>query len=853
MQLQLTNPQNKVIWRPIPNTSQSLAIDTRANHTLFCGTRGPGKCLPIGIPVPTPKGWVRHGDLVTGDVIYGSTGCKINISAILPRQVRKTYLITFNDGSSIEASDNHLWQLTIDRGLPRNWRVCDTDWIAARKNIGYKVRLPARPIIDYPTTKLTIDPYILGAWVGDGSASIRVRQPNGNRTKARLGYTVDFGSMDIELVNSFIKSDFSVKRVDKSGFFWLTGKEEHKNTLFTLGLFGAKSETKFIPSAILLNDATTRIAFLQGLCDTDGTTRKSTGARISTVSKQLAKDVVSLVNSLGGMARIGEYKPKKHHRQKQVIYNIDFSLKDIVPFRLSRKIVNYKKPTRLGWFCPSVTSVEFIGEKEVSCIKVDAKDSLYIAGNDYIITHNTDTQLMLFRKYVGKGYGRFWRGVIFDREYKNLDDLVAKSKRWFYAFKDGAKFNSSKGEYKWVWPTGEELLFRAVKVSDDYNDYHGQEFPFIGWNELTKYPTSELYDKLTSCNRSSFTPDKDSPIDAHGNVKLLPKIPLIVFATTNPFGTGHVWVKRRFIDPAPYGSLLKKVTTIFNPQTQAFDDITTTQVAIFGSFTENIYLDPIYIAGLYNTADENLRKAWLKGDWNVVSGGAFDDLWKPAKHIIPKFTVPNSWRIDRAFDWGSTHPFSVGWFAESNGEAATLPDGTSFCPPPGTLIQVAEWYGTKEIGTNKGLRLSSGEIAKGIIERERQWIDDGLLYDFAEPGPADNQINQVREVDVETIKDKMADEGVNWIDSDKSPGSRKIGLQLFRDRLKSSLINEGPGIYFTDFCRASIATIPVLPMDDTKIDDIDTTAEDHTWDMTRYRVLASNNRTATKIKVTIGG
>ena len=91
----------------------------------------------------------------------------------------------------------------------------------------------------------------------------------------------------------------------------------------------------------------------------------------------------------------------------------------------------------------------------------------------------SDTQLMRFRRNVGRGYGPFWRGIIFDREYKNLDDLVIKSHRWFHAFNDGAKFLSSAKDYKWVWPSGEELLFRAIKQPDEYWGFHGHEFPFI--------------------------------------------------------------------------------------------------------------------------------------------------------------------------------------------------------------------------------------------------------------------------------------------------------------------------------------------------------------------------------------
>ena len=116
-------------------------------------------------------------------------------------------------------------------------------------------------------------------------------------------------------------------------------------------------------------------------------------------------------------------------------------------------------------------------------------------------------------------------------------------------------------------------------------------------------------------------------------------------------------------------------------------------------------------------------------------------------------------------------------------------------------------------------------------------------------GPADNQITDVRESDVDAIADKMGDRGVRWERSDKSPGSRVNGLQLVRDRLYAAKTREGPALYFMSNCVGSIETLPSLPRDDKKIDDVDTSAEDHCYDMVRYRVLKGNNRMAEKIKV----
>lgn len=461
----------------------------------------------------------------------------------------------------------------------------------------------------------------------------------------------------------------------------------------------------------------------------------------------------------------------------------------------------------------------------------------------------TDTQLMRFRRRVGIGYGAYWRGIIFDREYKNLDDLITKSRKWFGSFNDGAVYLAGTSALKWVWPTGEELLFRAIKVEDDYNDYHGHEYPFIGWNELTKYPTSELYDMMMSCNRSSYMPEKDGPRDREGKLLMSDPIPLEVFSTCNPWGAGHGWVKSRFIDVAAYGQIVKTTVNVYNPRTKLREDVVRTQVAIFGSYKENIYLDTGYIAELEKITDENMREAWLNGNWDIIAGGAIDDVWKRSVHVIKRFQIPNGWELDRSFDWGSSAPCSTGWWAESTGEEIEFPDGSKWCPQPGSLIQIAEHYVTTKLGTNKGRKKSSSTVAEELRDIESQLLVDEWLLSLPLPGPADNQIRDVKESDEETIEDKMAKKGIRWQRSDKSKGSRIIGLELFRERLRNALTGEGPAIYFMENCVASIKLLPALERDPTRPDDVDTECEDHNYDMVRYRVLKSNNRATKKLPV----
>lgn len=483
----------------------------------------------------------------------------------------------------------------------------------------------------------------------------------------------------------------------------------------------------------------------------------------------------------------------------------------------------------------------------------------------------TAAQLARFRRNVGIGYGSFWRGIIFDTEYKNLADIITQSKRMFRLFNDGARFLASASELRWVWPTGEELLFRFGKEADDYWDYHGQEFPFIGFNELTKQKSSDFYEAMLSCLRSSFRPE-DYPLP---DGSLLKPIPLEVFNTTNPFGIGHIWVKKRFIEPAPRGTVIRVSQKVFNPQTKTEEIITLTRVAIHGSYKENPYLDPQYIATLMSIKDPNRKKAWVDGSWDVTSGGRFDHLWNESIHVIKPFKIPESWSVDRAHDWGESKPFSNLWFAQSDGTAATLPNGSTFCPPAKSLILIGEWYGCPPNELNKGLNMSSTNVAKGV-----KWIDGWLSGNESDApdeikvdgkvqgqlnvmpnicsrvvsGPADGAIYNTGDDEL-SIADKMKKQGVEWIEANKKPGSRINGASLFADMLEAvveaknteSGIPEKPAFYVFDYCRGWISRVPVLVRDSKNPDDVDTEQEDHDWDATRYRVLHNVKRLTKKV------
>jgi hypothetical protein len=428
----------------------------------------------------------------------------------------------------------------------------------------------------------------------------------------------------------------------------------------------------------------------------------------------------------------------------------------------------------------------------------------------------TDALLMDFAQHVGRGLGRAWRGVLFRRTTRQHADLIAKTRRWFPRIFPGARFNSSRSV--WTFPAGEELLLRYLDSEADYWEYHGHEYPWIGFEELTQWPTGEGYEAVKSCCRS-----------AH------PDVPRKVRATCNPHGPGHNWVKARFVDPAPAGV----------PVT---DEAGLTRVRIHGRLAENEHLlaaDPDYARKLAAIPDPVRRKAWLEGDWDIVSGGALDDVFDRAAHVLPPFPIPASWRIDRSFDWGSARPWSVGFWAESDGTRAKMPGGAYRTFPAGTLFRVAELYGWTG-RPDQGDRRLAADVAREIVRTERE---HALLRGrTVHPGPADTQIFDAAHG--RSIADEMAREKVRWRPADKRPGSRKAGLERLRLLLARAreVPPEAAGLYVFEGCTQFLRTVPVLPRSSRDPDDVDTTCEDHVYDEVRYRIM-DGARTATSTEI----
>ena len=214
------------------------------------------------------------------------------------------------------------------------------------------------------------------------------------------------------------------------------------------------------------------------------------------------------------------------------------------------------------------------------------------------------------------------------------------------------------------------------------------------------------------------------------------------------------------------------------------------------------------------SGSDQLVKAWLHGDWDIIDG-AFFDCFDHKLHVLdsewPYFIPKNAPRI-RSFDWGSAKPFSVGWYAVSDG---------TWGLPKDALFKYREWYGAK--GINEGLKMSSKDVAEGILIREKGEIIKDAVADpsifIRNGGPS--------------IGEEMAKHGVSFRRADNK---RIPGWEQLRVRLIGS--NGVPMLYFCETCVDSIRTIPSLQHGVNNLEDINTDMEDHAADDVRYAVMS---------------
>ncbi len=809
---------------------QGEAFQSKAREILYGGALGGGKAGDITIPVPTVSGWKSLGDIGVGDELFDARGKRCNVIAVTSAMYdRPCYEVKFSDGSSFVCDESHQWvtqtlkerqantkrtaSYRAKRRELRPWhgKGKRPDLVLANQLKRHEYLEPLKPkirttreisetlldgvsknhsvdvcgSIDCEEVELLVDPYVFGAWLGDGSLG------QGCITTA-----------DVEIVQVAEAVGYGVRKRPSAKYGY--GVLGLHSQLKQLGVF----VHKHIPVEYLRASHFQRLSLLQGLMDTDGTATDRGHCEFTTTAPDLRDGVLELVRSLGIKASAKQGVAKLRGKEIGPKWRIKF-VTELPVFRLPRKLNRQKREDFRGTHSRRyIVSCKKVASVPVRCIQVDSLDGTFLWGEEFVPTHNShllriaaiawcleipNLKVYLFRRtepeiiatHIEGPQGL--RALLSDLTQHGLVEIV-------------------KGEVRFH-KTGSKIFLRHCKEPKDVWRYQSDEFHVLMIDEVTSF-TEEMYRFLRTRVRMAGV-----ELPEH-HKESFPRI----IVSGNPGNIGHSWVKRTWVDPSPPLQVWQADK----------DEGGMTRQYIPARLSDNPTLttmSPDYEDQIKGLGSPELVQAMLEGDWNVVAGSYFPEFQR-STHVVEPHPIPEHWPRFRSMDWGSASPFAVHWWAISDG---TDLHGAPYYPR-GSMICYQEWYGASK--PNKGLKLEIGEVADGIRQRDNTRYD--LSTVSVKGGPADPSIH--KQDGGPSIAEQFRKRGVIWHRGDNQ---RIAGWQELRNRFNGdSRSEERPTIYFFDTCRDSIRTIPELQHDSHNPNDLNTKSDDHCADSIRYAVMS---------------
>jgi hypothetical protein len=326
-----------------------------------------GKALPVDTPILSGTGWTTMGQLTVGDHVHAPDGSRTRVVAVGPTHERDCYRVVFADGRELVAADSHMW--TVHDRLTGTERVVSTVDLARGVRYGRRGdrrwRVPVPIALDREPVELPLDPYLLGAWLGDGTS--------------RRG---EITTADMPVYAAFHSAGYRHSYLYGRGQAATVGLPGLQRVLADLGVLG----DKHIPAQYLTGSADQRQALLAGLMDTDGgvTVGPNTPrAEFSTTNRALAVGVLWLARSLG-------YKPTLVRRPGH--WRVGFTAwRGEGLFRLPRKdrlLADRAAATRSHMI--TIVGVHPVGPRQVRCIQVAHPSGCFLAGEHLVPTHNSE-------------------------------------------------------------------------------------------------------------------------------------------------------------------------------------------------------------------------------------------------------------------------------------------------------------------------------------------------------------------------------------------------------------------------------------------------------------------------------
>lgn len=321
--------------------------------------------LHVDTPIATTEGWKTMGTVEVGDQVFGPDGTPTTVvdkSGVY--HDRPLYAVTTSDSEVILADAKHLWNVRTSTRVDDPYRNLTTEKLVEPRSSGFMI--PRHAPVQYPRRDLLIDPWVLGAWLGDGTATLgrMTAHPDDAPYMRDQFHARGYRTTDLTDPFSF-------------------GVEGLLVELRQLGVLG----NKHIPEEYLTASVEQRMCLLQGLMDTDGNVTKSGQCVFHNKDASLVDQVVELLRSLGRKCQRRTYVCDGNYGTC-LMHRVTFKLKDaaLMPRKRERTKDTEDKQHR------SITVERTVMKGPVQCITVDRDDGLFLAGRGYVVTHNSEQE-----------------------------------------------------------------------------------------------------------------------------------------------------------------------------------------------------------------------------------------------------------------------------------------------------------------------------------------------------------------------------------------------------------------------------------------------------------------------------
>ena len=361
---------------------------------ILAGRPGTGKGHPNWLEIPTPNGNRKFGDLKVGDYVFDRYGQPTKVTGVYPRGQLETYKVTLRDGRSTIVDGDHIWsyysmsgsgnESLIDKATSEMYKI------GTRTNTGRsRYSIPTNGAVEFKERQHIVDPYVIGALIGDGSLLERALTISSNDEEV------------IERVAELLNT--TPRKQHKNNYSWQFELKEpfgRRKLLHTKDVLAEFPETttyshlKEIPEEYLFTGLESRLRLLNGLFDTDGSavhTGKRLNVSYSTTSEKLAKQIRWLLQSCGYLSGL----VLDEREGRNTTYNVNVlgqSEKTQELFTLPRKrkvVESFGRKKARNYDRIQIDKIEKTGNlEEITCISVENEEQLYLT-NDFIVTHNT--------------------------------------------------------------------------------------------------------------------------------------------------------------------------------------------------------------------------------------------------------------------------------------------------------------------------------------------------------------------------------------------------------------------------------------------------------------------------------